>query len=235
MISEPIFQRALRVAYVYVGGLTLLPWTPILVDYVGSLASFDFVRVVSEDQTSQLFSSIENSKGYFLLVVDWFDIFFDNVAQILCNGTVNIIKENVKPVDDQKKITLRVFYRGKKLRSLILRNNPHKIEGSKRSHVVYKYRCSRQECQPSNVYVGYTECSLEDRFRNHSQNGSILAHNLDKHQHKITASEMLEKTEILCSYPTKQELVIAEALLIKEITPALNGQREGETRILNIF
>ena len=46
---------------------------------------------------------------------------------------------------------------------------------------------------------------------------------------------MLENTEILCSYPTKQELVIAEALLIKEITPALNGQREGETRILNIF
>ena len=151
------------------------------------------------------------------------------------NNLCNIIKENVKPVDDQKKITLRVFYRGKKLRSLILRNNPHKIEGSKRSHVVYKYKCSRQECQPSNVYVGYTECSLEDRFRNHSQKGSILAHNLDKHQHKITASEMLENTEILCSYPTKQELVIAEALLIKEITPALNGQREGETRILNIF
>ena len=60
-------------------------------------------------------------------------------------------------------------------------------------------------------------------------------HNLDKHQHKKTSSEILENTEILCSYPTKQELVITEALLIKEITPALNGQREGETRILTSF
>ena len=93
------------------------------------------------------------------------------------NNLCNIIKENVKPVDDQKKITLRIFYRGKKLRSLILRNNSHKIEGSKRSHVVYKYKCSRQECQPSDVYVGYTECSLEDRFRNHSQNTSITSTN----------------------------------------------------------
>ena len=151
------------------------------------------------------------------------------------NNLCNIIKENVKPVGHQKKTTFRVFYRGKKWRNLVLRNNPHKIEGSKRSHVVYKYECSKQECQPSNVCVGHTECSLEDRFGNHSQNGSILAHNLDKHQHKITASEMLEKPEIPCSYPTKQELVIAETLLIKEITPALNDQREGETRILNSF
>ena len=46
---------------------------------------------------------------------------------------------------------------------------------------------------------------------------------------------MLANTEILCSYPTKQELVIAEALLIKEITPALNGQREGETKNSQYF
>ena len=30
---------------------------------------------------------------------------------------------------------------------------------------------------------------------------------------------MLENAEIPCSYPTKQEIVIAETLLIKEIIP----------------
>ena len=203
------------------------------------LSNNNFPLALIENEIERFLNKKQLPDDYIMPQDNNIELYFKNQMSSLYkqeeNNLCNIIKENVKPVDDQKKITLRVFYRGKKLRSLILRNNPHKIEGSKRSHVVYKYKCSRQECQPSNVYVGYTECSLEDRFRNHSQNGSILAHNLDKHQHKITASEMLENTEILCSYPTKQELVIAEALLIKEITPALNGQREGETRILNIF
>ena len=74
-----------------------------------------------------------------------------------------------------------------------------------------------------------------ERIRNHAQLGSIRTHNLEAHNRKITTQEIVNCTEIVTKLPTKQELTIAEALLIKEESPTLNNQREGETRVLAIF
>jgi len=60
-------------------------------------------------------------------------------------------------------------------------------------------------------------------------------HNTDKHNRIIKTTDIIDATTILCSFPTKIELTIAEALLIKSHSPSINNQREGETRVLNIF
>jgi hypothetical protein len=69
----------------------------------------------------------------------------------------------------------------------------------------------------------------------HAQNGSIQQHHLDVHTTKIKTSEILENVKVLHRAHEKNELLIAEALHIKQEDPPLNNQREGETRILHIF
>jgi len=101
--------------------------------------------------------------------------------------------------------------------------------------VVYEYCCPKEECQPSTSYVGYTECTLSERIRNHTQNGSIQQHSRENHNIKLTSQDILNSTNILRKFQTKIELTIAEALYIKLINPTINAQREGETRILSIF
>lgn len=145
-----------------------------------------------------------------------------------------IIGKNVIPVNTEKKVTLNIYYKNKTLKNLLIVNNPHKMEPELRSHVVYQYVCSKEACMASK-YIGYTECSLTLRMRNHAQNGSILKHNLEKHRHKITTNEILSDVEILRQFNSKDELIIAEALLIKEHNPSLNGQLEGGDRVLTIF
>ena len=69
----------------------------------------------------------------------------------------------------------------------------------------------------------------------HAQNGSIKNHNHDKHQRRLRASEILLDVDVLHSAHDRQELVLAEALLIKKLQPTINSQREGEVRVLSIF
>jgi len=84
-------------------------------------------------------------------------------------------------------------------------------------------------------YIGYTECSLEDRMRNHAQSGFIQQHNREQHNQKLTTKQILENTTIKIKIQSKEDLTIAEAIMIKEHKPSLNAQREGETRVLLIF
>ena len=117
-----------------------------------------------------------------------------------------------------------------------MKNNIHKPEDqTKESRVVYQYTCPKQECQPCTSYIGYTECTLIDRLRNHAQIGSILTHSIERHGIRLTASEMAQSTAILRKFHSKVDLVIAEAIFIKERNPNINGQREGEIRILSIL
>ena len=148
---------------------------------------------------------------------------------------IKIIDNNVKSTDEEKAVKLQIYYKSKQLRNLFIKNNQHKLEENKRSHVVYRYTCGQDGCQPSSSYIGYTECALVDRLRNHTQNGAILKHNIEKHNSRISTQEILNATKIVRNFSTKQDLTIAEALLIKEESPALNGQKEGEDRVLHIF
>ena len=147
----------------------------------------------------------------------------------------DMVNTHISPTNESEEIKVQIYYKNKKLRNLFIRNNSRTMKKEETSHVVYEYRCPVEECKPSTSYVGYTECSLVDRLRNHAQHGSILEHYKDKHGRKINTKSLVEDTIILRQLPSKEELLLAEALLIKEIQPTLNAQREGEVRVLAIF
>ena len=69
----------------------------------------------------------------------------------------------------------------------------------------------------------------------HAQNGSIKTHNLEEHQRRLRAADILACIDVLHTAHDRQELVLAEALLIKKLQPSINSQREGEVRVLSIF
>ena len=143
-----------------------------------------------------------------------------------------IINRCVVPRNDAR-MQLHIYYKNKKLRSLFIKNNPH---ASKDHHVVYKYTCAITSlCQQDKYYIGYTTTTLKQRMTMHAQKGSILEHATETHDYRIRTAEILENITNLFHSPDKQELEIAEALLIKEKKPTLNNQREGECRILKIF
>ena len=148
-----------------------------------------------------------------------------------------IIDANIEPRDEYR-IKLNVYYKSRKLKNLFIKNNPHK-NNNNRSRVVYQYTCDTNAdgCQPSNpsVYIGYTTTLLKQRMTMHAQTGSIKNHHATHHNHKITTAEIMECIKIRHSSNDKQELLIAEALLIKSESPNINSQAEGEVRILKIF
>ena len=146
----------------------------------------------------------------------------------------DIITSHVVGNNDEK-VKLFIYYKNKRVKNLFIKNNIHTVPVEKKSHLVYAYSCKQEGCRPLNMYIGYTECSLTDRMRNHTQNGSIIKHSMDVHKQKLTTAQILECTKILRFFNTKEELTIAEALIIKEKEPSLNGQKEGEIRVLQIF
>ena len=96
---------------------------------------------------------------------------------------------------------------------------------------MYQYTCNTGECN-SLKYIGYTEQTLEDRFRKHQ---SVMKHLLDVHNMKMKPKQILKLVEILYQGRNRQELLIMEALFIAERKPLLNNQEEGRDRILKIF
>jgi hypothetical protein len=147
-----------------------------------------------------------------------------------------IVSTHTTPINNNDNVKLIIYYRTPKLKNLLIKNNNHtKVEIGRESHVVYQYSCPHEGCKPFQRYIGYTECALVDRLRNHTQHGAILSHNLDIHKTKINTNSILLSTIILRKLHKKEDLLIAEALLIKENNPLMNGQREGEIRVLKIF
>ena len=69
----------------------------------------------------------------------------------------------------------------------------------------------------------------------HAQNGSIKNHNIESHNVNIRTSEIMEEIKIIFRSEDKNELQIAEALLIKKKNPPLNNQSADFTRTLFVF
>ena len=101
-----------------------------------------------------------------------------------------------------------------------------------RSHVVFRYACE-EECNPSEKYIGQTTTSLKKKMTTHAQNGSIRIHNKEKHNRRPRTTEIFHQIEILHSSTDRQDLILAEALFIKEYQPTINSQREDEVGVLS--
>ena len=153
------------------------------------------------------------------------------IQQLTRKQLTEIIKKNVKPVDSNVSINLYIFYKIRKLKNIVITNNPHKP--TSRFNVVYQYTYNKGECN-SQTYIGYTEHMSEERFRQHQ---SVKKHMREVHNVvRIKTCELLESVEILHQGRSKQELLVMEALFIADRKPPLNSQlEEGRDRVLNIF
>ena len=144
-----------------------------------------------------------------------------------------IIYDNVKPVQPNSRLQLNIYYTSRKLANLFIKNNSNKTQSP--SNCVYCYTCNEDGCKPSLSYIGYTTCTLVERMRNHAQTGSIQKHANEVHNRKLTTNNIIDCTSVIEAHNNKQDLILAEALLIKDENPLLNSQKEGQTRILHIF
>ena len=123
--------------------------------------------------------------------------------------------------------------KNRKLSNVFIKNNIHKDPSN--SHVVYQYVCPGDMCRQSQTYIGYTTTSLKQRMTMHAQTGSIISHLANSHENRPRTAEIQEHVKILFKSHDKIELTLAEAILIKQISPTMNNQREGETRVLRVF
>ena len=146
----------------------------------------------------------------------------------------NIIQNNISCVDNEQKLKIVIYYKTKKLKNLVIKNNCTKsTELSSQHHVVYQYSCIKDGCHSvGKKYIGFTTTTLKERMVQHS---SIKKHHSLVHKQKVGYKDILENTRILVRSNFKQDLLIAEALLIKFEKPQLNNKEEGSTKILSIF
>jgi len=150
----------------------------------------------------------------------------------------HIISNNIKPSVDDAVISLEIFYKNKKLRNLLIRNKPPKTNNdiSERHGVVYRYTCNKEGCNASQTYIGYTACTISERFKMHAVTGSIKSHVVQAHNiNKIPKTDLIQCVDILRQCSSRRELIMTEAILIKDMKPSLNSQQEGCERLLKVF
>jgi len=142
-----------------------------------------------------------------------------------------IIENDVKPASDNYELKLNIFYRNRKLKSAFIKNNPHRSEEN--FNVVYKYSCDQVPCNEAQLcYIGHTTTTIKDRFRQHN---SIKKHYRDHHNSNITGKQMIPNVSILRRCNDRRDLIILEALMIKEFKPVINIQADDFNRTLKIF
>ena len=142
-----------------------------------------------------------------------------------------IIKRNLKAAIPSTIVLLLVYYKNKQLKQLFIKNNSN--PSVENYNAVYKYQCDQVQCTSVQAcYVGYTTTTLKKRMKQHA---SIKKHYKDAYSINITGLQMLQNTSVLARFQRKQDLILAEALFIKQERPLINTQTEDFNRTLNIF
>ena len=153
----------------------------------------------------------------------------------------NIIKNHVSVKNRRDKLQLIIYYRSKKTRHLIMKNNlSPKVRDLSRTNLIYDFQCnidecSRQQNRSERTYSGLTTCTLSRRLTLHLQNGAIKKHCMEIHGRKPTRDEIVQMTKARYYEQDFQRLETLEALIIKSEEPVINRQDTGKIKILRLF
>ena len=145
---------------------------------------------------------------------------------------------NIRSTAATDRIKLLIYYKNMKLRNLIMKNNPCKKSGPlQETNVIYKYSCHKEGCRLlQNVnYIGLTSTTLSRRLTCHLQTGGPKNHMREAHNETLTRATLETNTRIVMRCPDATRLAIAEALIIKHESPAINLQTTGFVRTLKLF
>ena len=142
-----------------------------------------------------------------------------------------VIRNCSKATDDTRRIRLIIYYRNRKLGNLIIKNNPNKPKED--FNVGYKHECSERSCKETNTFnIGMKTVTIKEWFKQHA---SIKKHYATTHNRNITGSEIISNVSVLTREREKRDLLILEALLIKDHNPFINRQCEDFIRVLKVF
>ena len=166
-------------------------------------------------------------------------IFFQNQTHPKCKVDERIIKNivynNVRCIDKEKKLRMVFYYKNLKTHSLVMKNNlSPKLPQLQQSNVVYKFTCPVPHSK-AEEYIGFTQTTLSRRLTMHAQNGSILKHFKSAHGENPTREQLVENTQIMARADDRYKLAIKEALLILRESPSLNIQFENFDNILKLY
>ena len=71
------------------------------------------------------------------------------------------------PTHPDTDLKLCIYSKNKKLKSLFIKNNPHKP--SEVSSVVYQYNCDQSTCMVDKIsYIGHTMTTIKEIFKQHA-------------------------------------------------------------------
>ena len=155
------------------------------------------------------------------------EIFYQNQFHKLYKADETALKKILKRdiFEINVKIKLNIYYKNKKVRDFIMKNNlsgttpPH----SEKSHIIYEYVCPERECLSLNYsYIGLTTCTLKERLTGHKYKGAIFDHHHRKHACRPALENLLSATKILYYCDNRFDLPIYEALFIRKNKPKLN-------------
>ena len=139
----------------------------------------------------------------------------------------NIIKRNCKPVHPEDKIKMTIYYQSPTTASLIVKNNMANDRSPlKQSNLVYHFKCNKGDCAllPTSGYIGYTSTTLSRRLTMHLQSGGPQQHTQTEHETRLTRQDIVANTSILAKATDWRRLVALEAIMIREMDPAINRQ-----------
>ena len=129
-----------------------------------------------------------------------------------------ILKRHVCQVN--VKIKICIYYKSKKVCNVVMKNNLSNtlLSDNLRSHVVYEFVCPVGVCSSSKTsYIGMTNCTLSERMSGHRYKGAIFDHFRRVHNTQPTVDELVNSSKIIYFCDNRKNLLIFEALLIKNI------------------
>lgn len=171
----------------------------------------------------------------------------ENISLFFCNQMtenykqrekhlLNIVEKNIKCKQKNSKLRLHIFYKNTKIKDLLLSRKVEKAASSECDHVVYEYNCPHSGCRTTDTsYIGYTTNTLRKRAEQHYNNGAIKYHYESKHKTRPTFQNIIDNMKILKTFHKRDDLMLYEALLIKERKPIINLQTNNFTRTLKLF
>ena len=136
-----------------------------------------------------------------------------------------IIRRNVKPVEENAYISFTIYYKNLKTSNLLICNRPKTTSAPiQESYVVYQHVCQHEDCGPRSTYVGMTTTRLSRRLTCHLQAGAIRNHYMQSHHIRLTRDHLEKGTTIVDRERDARRLPLLEALYIKDLNPSINIQ-----------
>ena len=94
---------------------------------------------------------------------------FMNSSYKIDERVIQNVNKNVKCTDKDRTLKLVIFYRNKKTRSILMKNDfTSSKDKLKCTNVVYKFICPHEDCRPREVVKKPTLVSQQLRFRDDS-------------------------------------------------------------------